>query len=111
MKDTWKIFLEGQGPTNLKLFAGVLTQFTPSEGDLCCCIVAVLAEDHHTASAIVAIHHPGWELQALTELTALVWFKRIILDPNCPQAQALREFVIQDVEAIPINDDESTFQR
>lgn len=104
------IYLEGEGLTNLQLFVGVLTQFTPPEGDLCCRIAVILAEDHHAASIISAVKYPQWEIQALTNLSALSWFKWITLDPNCPQVQSLREFIIQDIEAVP-DDDEGTFKR
>lgn len=111
MKPIRKIFLDGEGLTNLELFVGVITQFTPPKGDLCCCNVAILAEDHHTASALVAMKYPDWELQSLTNLTAFVWFKSITLDSNCPQVQGFREFVIQDVKTIPVNEEEDTFHQ
>lgn len=104
-----KIYMEGEGVTNLKLFVGVLTQFLAPEGDLQCLQIAVLAEDYHAASTFLAIQQPGWELQSLTDLTAFTWFKWITLDPNCPQAETLRKFVIHRIKAVPVTDETSTF--
>ena len=106
-----KIYMEGEGITTLDLFVGTLTKFEPPDRDLLCCTVAVLADDHHTASAFIAMIHPDWEIQTLTNLTAFVWFKRITLDSNCPQAAVLQDFIIKDIKAVPVNDEESTFHK
>lgn len=107
---TGKIYMDGEG-TNLQLFAGIVTQFEPPEGDLQCLQVAVLAEDYHIASTVIAMQHPEWDLQSLTNLTAFAWFKRITLDPNCPQAVELRQFVMSNVKGIPLDAEEGTFRR
>lgn len=90
--------------TNLQLYVGVLTQFAPPEGNLCCQIVAVLAPTHRDASAFLAIRWPEWSPQALTCLCEFEWFQEITLDPECPQAAYLREFIIQNVELPPGDD-------
>jgi hypothetical protein len=96
-----KIFLN-KARTSLRLWAGVVTQFRPPTGDLACCNVAVLAEDHHAASVCVAQHWPDWDLQSLTCLSDFPWFKQIILDSDCPQVESLKHFVIEGIEVVHV---------
>jgi hypothetical protein len=99
-----KIFLSDRNPTSLKFYVGVITLFEEDSAALICCNVMVLAENEHVASAEVARKWPDWELQSLTCVSDLAWFRAIILDKNSPHIQALRTFVISDIEAVPAND-------
>lgn len=95
-----KITLD-RAETSLRLYVGLITQFEPPMGDLICRNIAVLAEDHHTASVYVAQEFPEWDLQSLTCLSDFPWFQQIILKHDCPQAESLKHFVIKDVESVP----------
>jgi hypothetical protein len=99
-----KIFLSDRSPTSLKFYVGVITLFEESSAALVCNNVMVLAEDEHVASVEVARKWPDWELQSLTCISDLPWFRAIILGKDSPDIQALRTFVIPDVEAVPIDD-------
>lgn len=104
-----EVILNHKGPTSLRLYVGVITRFEPRHGDLECGIVMVLAEDHHAASVFVATHFEDYDLQCLTCLTDFPWFLRLILDDSCPDADALRGFVIENVDQYPA-DDEGTYR-
>lgn len=106
-----QIILNREGPTSLRLFVGVITRFAPPRGDLECGIAVILAEDHHTASMYAAVKYPDYDLQALTCLTDFTWILQVILDDFCPEIEALRHFVIQDVEPHPADGESDVYRR
>lgn len=106
-----KIVLDTGEHTNLRLYVGVVTQFMPPQGDLACLNIVALAEDHHDASVLIARLYPDWDLQSLTCITGFAWFHSITLDSNCPQVQTLTGFVIEDIKAVPYNDEEAVLRR
>lgn len=106
-----KILICGEGLTTLQLYVGVLTQFMPDDGNLACLNVAVLAEDEHVASVLLAQRYTEWDLQALTCISDFPWFKFITLDENCPQMAMLRQFRIPGVMMVPLDDVEGTYKK
>lgn len=99
-----KIIFDDEGPTSLKLYTAVLTQFEPGSGNLQCRQAVVLAEDERMASVILAARWPDWDLQSLDCLTDAEWLKWVVLDGNCPQALLLRQFRIGNLVAVPADD-------
>jgi hypothetical protein len=83
--------------TNLRLFVGVGTIFLPDDGALVSRDFFVLAETEQMAAAYLAMKFPNWELQGLACLSDAPWFRAIVLDESCPQAEALFSFIIKDV--------------
>lgn len=91
-----KVILAGE-EVNLRLFVGVGTIFLPDDGALVSRDFFMLAEDEQTAAILLAMQFPAWELQGLTCISDAPWFKTIILDESCPQAEALFSYIIRDV--------------
>lgn len=106
-----KILIRGEGLTSLQLYVAVVTRFSPDNGNLECLNIAVLAEDTHVASVLIAQRHTDWDLQALTCLSDFSWFKFITLDSDCPQVAALRQFTIPNIVTIPLDEEEETYRR
>jgi hypothetical protein len=95
----------GEQLTDLELHVGTITQFAPGTGNLACRDIVVMAENTQIAAALVAQKYPEWELQSLTCLTAVPWFKAIFLDDNCPQVYGIRDFMLQHLVSVPADED------
>jgi len=100
-----KVFFAGL-LTDLQVFVGTVTQFSPETGNLCCLDVVVIATTQEEASTLVAMKYPDWDMQSLTCLSGMAFFNAIMLDPQCPQVFAMREFILHHIVAVPIDDDD-----
>jgi hypothetical protein len=95
----------GEELTNLQVYVGTITQFEAEDGRLTCRDIILVAVDQREAGVLVAAKYPDWELQTLTPLSALPWFEAIVLDPDCPQVTAMREWIMEHIEAVVATDD------
>lgn len=91
--------------TDLRVFVGTVTQFEGEQGRLCCRDVVVIATTEEEASTLVAMKYPDWDMQSLTCLSDMPWFSAISLDPQCPQVFAIRDFLLEHIVAVPVDDD------
>jgi len=91
--------------TSLQVYVGTMTQFEPDQGRLTCRDIILIAADQREAGILVAAKYPEWELQTLTSLSALPWFEAVVLDPDCPQVVAMREWIMEHIESVVATDD------
>ena len=98
-----KVWL-GDCLTSLGVYVGTMTQFAEETGALCCRDIIVVAANVREASTFAAMKYPNWELQSLTCLSVLPWFRDIVLDPDCPQVAEIRESLMQHLVEVPADD-------
>jgi len=95
----------GEELTDLQVYVGTITQFEADDGRLTCRDIILVAVDQREAGVLVAAKYTEWELQTLTPLSSLPWFEAIVLDPECPQVMAMREWIMSHIEAVVATDD------
>jgi len=91
--------------TRLQVYVGTITQFEPDDGRLTCRDIILVAADQREAGVLVAAKYTEWELQTLTALSTLDWFQAVVLNPDCPQVMALREWIMEHIESVVATDD------
>lgn len=94
----------GDQATDLQVYVGTMTLWEEGSGALCCRDVIILAANVTEASVVAATKYPDCDLQSLTSLAILPWIVAIHLDEDCPAMEELREWVLEHVISVPIDD-------